>query len=216
MCDIKTNTNLALNSNRENMYKAEAKVREARNFVKKAKDENNPNLMFRAVELYTEAISIHPKLIEPYLSIAYICIEYGKLIEAIQILNQVLTFDSSNKKANALIDKAKKLKKGFVVAEKYESEKIIEKIPKIQRTSDLEKVELKAKIPEKNFNILSELFHTDNKESYELKPVLERKIDVSQLQKQKISELEKLRQNNSSDVKIKVSSNSSFMKLFGK
>ena len=66
------------------------------------------------------------------------------------------------------------------------------------------------------FNILSELFHTDNKESYELKPVLERKIDVSQLQKQKISELEKLRQNNSSDVKIKVSSNSSFMKLFGK
>lgn len=206
----------SLSLNRESMYKAESKVREARNLVKKAKEENNSELMFKAVELYSEAIIIYPRIIEAYLSIAYICIEYNKTNEAIHILNKVLEFDSSNKKANYLLTKAKNIRRNKIV-EKYQSNVLEEKIPKIEKITQKEviSVEIKAKIPEKNFNILTELFDSKHEINSETSS-LERKVDVSQLHKKKIEELEKLRQNNSSDVKVKVSSNSSFMRLFGK
>lgn len=208
--------NNSLSLNRESMYKAESKVREARNLVKKAKEENNSELMFKAVELYSEAIIIYPRIIEAYLSIAYICIEYNKTNEAIHILNKVLEFDSSNKKANYLLTKAKNIRRNKIV-EKYQSNLLEEKIPKIEKITQKEviSVEIKAKIPEKNFNILTELFDSKN-EIDSSTSSLERKVDVSQLHKKKIEELEKLRQNNSGDVKVKVSSNSSFMRLFGK
>lgn len=208
--------NNSLSLNRESMYKAESKVREARNLVKKAKEENNSELMFKAVELYSEAIIIYPRIIEAYLSIAYICIEYNKTNEAIHILNKVLEFDSSNKKANYLLIKAKNIRRNKIV-EKYQSNLLEEKIPKIEKITQKEviSVEIKAKIPEKNFNILTELFDSKN-EIDSSTSSLERKVDVSQLHKKKIEELEKLRQNNSGDVKVKVSSNSSFMRLFGK
>lgn len=208
--------NNSLSLNRESMYKAESKVREARNLVKKAKEENNSELMFKAVELYSEAIIIYPRIIEAYLSIAYICIEYNKTNEAIHILNKVLEFDSSNKKVNYLLTKAKNIRRNKIV-EKYQSNVLEEKIPKIEKITQKEviSVEIKAKIPDKNFNILTELFDSKHEINSETSS-LERKVDVSQLHKKKIEELEKLRQNNSSDVKVKVSSNSSFMRLFGK
>lgn len=238
MYELKSGENHSLN--REDMFKAEAKCREARKLVKKSSEEKNPEMMYQALELYSEASAIYPRLIEPYLSIAYICVEYGELSKAAQLLNKVLEFDPSNKKAHKLIEKVnsskkEKIKSSLKTNQNIEksTENINEKpLKSLNRVKSINEtlaekenitnkpeatsVELKAKIKGQNFNILSELFTTQDKTAPVKESPLEKTVSKNQLTKEKIEELEKLKNTMSKDVKMKIGLNSLFMNTFKK
>ncbi|MFN8579094.1 MAG: hypothetical protein U0354_19875, partial [Candidatus Sericytochromatia bacterium] len=85
MYEINSNDNF-VKLTREELIKAELKCKEARKLVKKSIEELSPNTIYQAIELYIEASVIYPKLAEPYLSLSYICLEYGKISESSQLL----------------------------------------------------------------------------------------------------------------------------------
>jgi tetratricopeptide (TPR) repeat protein len=95
----------------EYLSQATNKCQEAGSLVQKAAETNDPELMFKAVEIYIEAIKIYPKLIEPYLSIAYICWKFNKFDDSIMLLNQAIEIDPLSNNARNMLAKISKEKK---------------------------------------------------------------------------------------------------------
>lgn len=215
-----TTSNNNLVYNKENHFKAEARCREARKLVKQATELKTPDLMFKAIEFYTEAISIYPRLLEPYLSIAYISLQYNQKNNAIMLLNKALEMDPSNKKAKSLMEKAKnfkvKSKEILPISEKIETEQRIHKVQRISANEELKMVELRAVVREDNFNILKDLAPGKSNEKSSIEAPIEKIVSKEQLTKDKIDKLEKMRTNANQQVKIKVNMNSPFMQLFKK
>ena len=204
--------------NKEDHYKAEAKCREARKLVKQASELNDSALMFKAVESYTQAIAIYPRLLEPYLSIAYISLEYKQKNNAIMLLNKALEMDPSNKKAKNLLERAKSLKiqkDNISIANNSLPEKSrIHQVKRISPNVEVKMTELKAVVEENSFNILKEL--TETNPVIKTDTSVEKIINRDQLTKDKIEQLAKLKNSQAEQIKITLNKNSSFMKLFKK
>jgi tetratricopeptide (TPR) repeat protein len=95
------------NYSRDNIEKARDKCFEAKALVKKSLENNEPEIMFLAVEKYLEAIEHYPKLIEPYLSISFICIKFNKVDEALMLLNKAIELEPFNPKVKEMLEKVR-------------------------------------------------------------------------------------------------------------
>lgn len=121
----------------ENIKSAEEKCLLARSYLYKSINKDNyPEDIFKALDLYLEAIDIYSKLIEPYISIAEICSQFEMQTEAVALLNKVLEIEPGNLIATAMLEE---MNNGFIS---------FPKVKKINKTSN----QLIAKDNKKDFN----------------------------------------------------------------
>jgi tetratricopeptide (TPR) repeat protein len=91
----------------ELLARAEEKCAKARSFVTDAYQNNNPELVFQAVEAYLESANIYPLHIEPYIGIAYISWKFEKHGEAVKLLNKALEIEPLNPAARNMLNEIK-------------------------------------------------------------------------------------------------------------
>jgi tetratricopeptide (TPR) repeat protein len=110
---------------------ANNKCLEARMMVQEAAGQNDASLMLKAVDIYIEAINIFPRLIEPYISIAYICWKFKEFDKAVMLLNSAIEIDPLSNNARDMLAKISKEKKNShfsKLKEKYRGGPLSEKI----------------------------------------------------------------------------------------
>lgn len=112
MFDIAVSVRLKVENNfQENIEKAQNKCLEAKLLVKRSLENKDVELMYKAVETYIEALTFFPRLIEPYLSIAFICEKLKMFDQALMILNKAFELEPFNTKVKVMLQKVKESRK---------------------------------------------------------------------------------------------------------
>ena len=135
------------------------------------------------------------------------------------ILNKALEMDPNNKKAKNLLEKAKSLELVsiyFPTKDKIQKVQRLEDFKDINEPKEAKLVELKVKIKDNTFNILSELFMDKNELESKNESVLERKFDSREWTKETKENFAKLNESSNRAVRATIATNSPFSKLLKK
>ncbi len=106
---------------------AEQKCTEADEFVNRATENNDSQMIMQAIDIYAEALNIFPKLIRPYLTIANIYKWLGKISEANKILDIALEIEPANQDIHSLLKYIQEDAKltAFQIDENYQNTPIV-------------------------------------------------------------------------------------------
>jgi tetratricopeptide (TPR) repeat protein len=78
-----------------------------KSLIKASESDNASKYLLEALDFYIQSIEIYSRLIEPYISIAEICRQFGQLDDSISLLNRVLEIEPKNSIAINMISKIK-------------------------------------------------------------------------------------------------------------